>query len=94
LILFSDQLIIEMAGSSYTHNKSTPFFSAGDSDDVDDATFLKGSTGYQSSSLDERRQQLLEEKKRIEERTIQSSKRSLGLLHQSEEIGNATAQVS
>ncbi|CAL8129739.1 unnamed protein product [Orchesella dallaii] len=79
-----------MAGSSYSYDKSSPFFST---EDVDDATFLgSGRRAYESSTIDERRQQLLEEKKKIETRTLESSFRSLSLLHESEQIGNATAE--
>lgn len=82
-----------MAGpsSSYSYDKSTPFFS---SEDVDDAAFLRsGRRAYESSTVEERRQQLLEERKKIEQRTLDSSFRSLSLLRESEQIGNATAEV-
>ena len=39
------------------------------------------------------RQQLLERRKEIESRTLHSSQRSLGLLRDSEQIGQATAEV-
>src|SRR5699024_8324147 len=66
-------------------SKSTKSF---DFDDVDDSTFLnhprQGSTGYILSNnpavrLEDQRQQLLEEKQRVEERTLQSTKNSLAL---------------
>ena len=85
-----------MAGSSsFTYDKSNPFCSPEDDDDVDDATFLGNRPrAYEASSLQERREQLLAEKRRIEERTVQSSFRSIGLLRESEQIGGATAEVS
>lgn len=42
--------------------------------------------------LEEKRQQLLQKKREIEERTVQSSQRSLNLLRNSEEVGVATAE--
>lgn len=61
-------------------------------DDVDDETFLKNSrrtNGYQqpSSSLDEQIQSLQEKRRMIEERTLNSTERSIGLLRDSEQIG-------
>ncbi|ODM91973.1 Synaptosomal-associated protein 29 [Orchesella cincta] len=56
-----------MAGSSYSYDKSTPFFS------TEDAATSGG-------------------KEEIETRTLESSFRSLSLLHESEQIGNATAE--
>lgn len=80
-----------MAGSSYSYDKSAPFFST---EEVDDSTFLNsGRRAYESSSMDERRQQLLQERQKIEQRTVESSFRSLSLLHESEQIGTATAEV-
>lgn len=75
-----------------------------DEDEVDDHAFLshKGSSNYvlgdQSSGRSngndyaQKRQQLLEERRRIEERTLQSSKVSLGLIYESEKVGLATAE--
>ncbi|KAG8230473.1 hypothetical protein J437_LFUL013593 [Ladona fulva] len=91
-----------MAGFSYTSDPKSPFFAL-DEDDVDDETFLrsakKSNSGYMLSGetgedkyLEEKRLQLLERKKMIEERTIQSSQRSLGILMESEQIGVATAE--
>jgi len=81
--------------SNFSYDKSNPFFST---DDVDDATFLKGSGGgnhgraYQNSTMEDRTKQLLEERRKIEERTVQSSFRSISLLHESEQVGAATAE--
>jgi len=81
-----------MAGSSnYSYDKSNPFFADVEDDDVSDAAFLKNSRPYENSSLQDRREQLLAEKRKIEQRTVQSSIRSIGLLHESEQIGSATA---
>ncbi|XP_065333799.1 synaptosomal-associated protein 29 [Cloeon dipterum] len=73
--------------------------------DVDDDAFLRhsksGSSGYmfQSDSLsreqqdlEDRRLQLLEKRRQIEQRTVESSNRSIGLLRDSEQIGVATAE--
>jgi len=79
-----------MAGSSYSYDKSSPFFST---EEVDDAAFLSsGRRAYESSTMEERKQQLMEEKRKIEQRTLESSFRSISLLHESEQIGNATAE--
>lgn len=76
-------------------------------DDVDDFTFLQhprqGTTGYafggglsnSDDGEDKRRRQMMlvaEEKERIQRRTLESSARSLGLVHESEQIGVATAE--
>jgi synaptosomal-associated protein 29 len=77
-------------------------------EDVDDYTFLahpqqgssgyllgngqNGSTGPSNQAYLERRQQLLEERRKIEERTLESSKISLGLLYESEKVGLSTAE--
>ena len=89
--------------SNYVKGKN-PFF---EEEDVDDDAFLRhpkaGGSGYmlpQYNSQDlerqrkeeDKRQQLLMEKKRIEQSTLASSNRSLGLLHESEAIGVETAQ--
>ena len=43
---------------------------------------------------DERRRQLLLEKKQIEERTLESSQRSVAVLHETEAVGASAAEVS
>lgn len=88
-----------MASHNYLSDPKNPFFSL--EDDVDDETFLKNapvralSAGrYQNfNDITQKRQQLLQRKKEIEERTIQSSERSVSLLRDSEQIGVATAEV-
>jgi synaptosomal-associated protein 29 len=97
--------VYKMAGKQYVTDPNTPFFSV-DEDDVDDETFLRhsksGSSGYMlpnnsyhrgNSALEDSRVQLLERKKAVEERTLQSSERSISLLRDSEQIGIATAEV-
>jgi synaptosomal-associated protein 29 len=79
-----------MAGSSYNYDKSSSFFAT---EDEVDAAFLSGRRAYQSTTPAERYEQLMEEKRKIEERTVQSSFRSLSLLHESEQLGTATAEV-
>lgn len=64
---------------------------------MDDETFLKNSrrtNGYQqSSSLDEQIQSLQEKRRMIEERTLNSTERSIGLLRDSEQIGERSRFV-
>jgi synaptosomal-associated protein 29 len=87
------------------YGKSEPKFSSFDKG-VDDDSFLRhsksGSSGYMFQSddlsreqrdLETQRLQLLEKRRQIEERTIESSNRSIGLLRDSEQIGVATAEV-
>lgn len=84
---------------------SNPFFD--DDDEVDDYEFLnhpqQGHSGYmlgtansdqERSELEIRRMQLLEEKRKIEERTLQSTNNSLGLIDESEKVGILTAEVN
>lgn len=89
-----------MAGHNYLSDPKNPFFSL--EDDVDDETFLRNAPAriapagrYQNLDNDImlKRQQLLQRKKEIEERTVQSSERSVSLLRDSEQIGVATAEV-
>lgn len=47
---------------------------------------------YQTDSLEEKRLQLQQRRKEIEERTLLSTERSIGLLRESEEVGIATAE--
>lgn len=66
-------------------------------DEVSDSDFLssgppKTQGGSGTNDYQQRRQQLLEERRRIEERTLQSSKMSLGLVYESEKIGLSTAE--
>lgn len=88
-----------MASHNYLSDPKNPFFSL-EEDDVDDETFLKNAPvrstpteRYQNFDNTLRQQStLLQRKKEIEERTIQSSERSVSLLRDSEQIGVATAE--
>lgn len=91
-----------MAGQHYLSDSKNPFFEL--EDDVDDETFLKSAPTRASGSsynyvnnfdneLEVKRQQLMQRRKDIEERTIKSSERSISLLRDSEQIGAATAEV-
>lgn len=75
-----------------------------DDDDVDDDTFVnsyrsripppkpKTSSSPYIADLERQRQTMLEKQKEIEQRTLDSSTRSIGLLRESEQIGIATAE--
>ncbi|XP_053970573.1 synaptosomal-associated protein 29 [Hylaeus volcanicus] len=91
-----------MASQNYLSNPNHSFFSC--EDDMDDETFLKsapprfsGRMTYNhyynaDNELEQKHQQLLQRRKDIEDRTIQSSERSISLLRDSEQIGAATAE--
>lgn len=81
-----------------------PFYEDED-EDVDDFTFInspkQGSSGYMLGSTgdaaarregESRQQQLVEEMRRIDERTMASSERALGMVYESERIGIDTAE--
>jgi len=85
---------------------SNPFFTQTD-EDIDDDEFLKnsrrtvsttngyGGRGYGGtgqSSRPDPQEQLLQQKREIEERTLASATRSIGLLYESERTGQATAE--
>jgi synaptosomal-associated protein 29 len=74
-------------------------FSSVDSKNINDLTFAgrakQNSSLNSSNSLEdwkEKRRKLLEERREIEERTLNDSKITLGLVHESEKIGLNTAQ--
>lgn len=79
--------------------KSNPF---SEIEDVDDSTFLnhprQGQSGYvlnngsSANVWEDKRRQLLEDRRKIEEETLQSSKRTLGLLYETEKVGLSTAE--
>ncbi|KAJ3620665.1 hypothetical protein MTP99_004594 [Tenebrio molitor] len=78
--------------SNHRYVKSTNPFD--DDDDVDDETFLRNSRkpdGPQPS-FDDQLQSFQERKKAIEDRTINSTEKSLSILRDSEQIGIATAE--
>jgi len=51
-----------------------------------------GGSSNNQDNLEDRRQQLLLEKQRIEERTLQSSSRAIGMLHETEQVGISTGE--
>lgn len=79
--------------------KANPF---SEIEDVDDSTFLnhprQGQSGYvlnkdgSANVWEDKRRQLLEDRRKIEEETLQSSKRTLGLLYETEKVGLQTAE--
>lgn len=79
-----------MSGHQYVSNSSNLF----DDDDVDDETFLRNARRPQASTNPFEQQQLNYQQriKDIEERTLESSNRSLGLLRETENVGVATAE--
>lgn len=78
-----------MSGHKYTSGSANLF----DDEDVDDETFLKNSTRARGTNPFEEQQMSYHEKTRaIEERTLASSNRSLGLLYETEQVGMATAE--
>lgn len=74
-----------MSGHQYLGNGS--LFS----DDVDDETFLKNSRTKPRDDFMEQRQMYEQKRQEIENRTINSSQRSIGLLRETEQVGVATA---
>jgi len=83
-----------MAGSSsFNFSDSNPFFSSNeDEGGEEDRRFLRSRGAYDSCNMEERREQLLTERRKVEERTLQSSFRSISLLDESERVGSATAE--
>lgn len=92
-----------MSGHRYISNKTNLF-----EDDVDDDTFVNSYQGRRQphpqpkppstpygghlGDLERQRQSMLERQREIEQRTLDSSARSIGLLRDSEQIGIATAE--
>ncbi|KAK6620962.1 hypothetical protein RUM43_011261 [Polyplax serrata] len=90
--------------ANYKSNPSNSFFAF--EDDIDDEKFLKNSRNYSytgqpngnsfysspQGSFEDKKAQLLERKKAIENETLESTERSLYLLRESEETGIATAE--
>ncbi|KAL0867704.1 hypothetical protein ABMA27_008438 [Loxostege sticticalis] len=93
-----------MSGHKYLGNSNSLF----EDDDVDDDTFVnsyrsripppqpKPASSYGGgghiADLERQRQAMLERQREIEQRTLDSSSRSIGLLRDSEQIGIATAE--
>lgn len=95
-----------MSNNRYVSNSSRGIF---DDDDVDDNEFLsriRPSTGYRNDRLDKQfgnqelesahrqKQQVVETTRDVEQRSLQSTERTLRLLRESENIGTATAEVN
>ncbi|XP_070500124.1 synaptosomal-associated protein 29 [Chironomus tepperi] len=76
-----------MSGHQYFSNGNSLF-----SDDVDDETFLKNARVKPKDDYLEQRQLYEQKRKEIENRTLDSSQRSIGLLRETEQVGIATAQ--
>lgn len=77
-----------MSGHKYTANAN--LF---DDDDIDDETFLKNSTrARHTNPFDDQQMSYQDKTRAIEERTLASSSRSLGLLYETEQVGIATAE--
>ena len=78
--------------SNHRYVKSTNPFE--DDDDVDDETFLRNSrrTNGTQPSFEDQLQTFQERKREIEERSINSTQKSLSILRDSEQIGIATAE--
>ncbi|XP_049879175.1 synaptosomal-associated protein 29 [Pectinophora gossypiella] len=92
-----------MSGHKYISNPSNLF----EDDDVDDDTFVNSyrsripppqprpsapAYGGHIGELERQKQQMLQRQREIEQRTLDSSARSVGLLRESEQIGIATAE--
>lgn len=77
-----------------------PFFED-DTDDVDDFTFLSrakqnsaGATfGGQQNLVNNQREQLLQERRQLEDSILQGSNSAVRVLYDTEEVGIATAEV-
>lgn len=76
-----------MSGHRYLSNSNNLF----EDDDVDDETFLKNSR-RSTNPFDEPQLNYAQRTREIEERTLASSNRSLGLLYETEQVGIATAE--
>jgi len=77
-------------------------------EEIDDDAFLRhptsGSSGFilpqhnqqggtnQGNNLDQKRQELMQKRREIEERTLASSERGIGVLYESEKVGLQTAE--
>jgi len=97
----SHVVVLKMADRYKGPADNRPFF-----DEIDDYTFLshpqQGSSGYvfddektrrlEAEKQARKQQQIMEEMQRIQERTVESSARSLGLVYESEEVGVQTAE--
>lgn len=89
----------------YSVNPNKPAFSMLDDDDIaseflntSSATYLAadklppGPEQQAANEAEMRRQELLKQMRQVEQRTLESSKRSIGMLHESEKVGIETAE--
>lgn len=92
-----------MSKNRYVNDTSRGIFD--EDDDVDDDEFLsrvRPNMGYRNNLLgnqelenaQRQKQQVIETTKDVEQRTLQSTERTLRLLRESENIGSATAEVN
>lgn len=96
-----------MSNNRFVNNSSKGLFD--DEDDVDDNEFLSRvrpnvdyrhdilvkNVGNQSlENAHRQKQQIIETTKEVEQKTLQSTERTLRLLRESENIGTATAEVN
>lgn len=97
-----------MSKNQYLSNSKSPFFAVEDDVDDETflnhrPTYMMSNSGnynssgyntnaYQHNDILEVKEQLLQKRREIEERTVESSQRSLNLLRNSEEVGAATAE--
>lgn len=77
-----------MSGHQYLSNSNNLF----EDDDVDDETFLKNSRRGTNPFEEPQKLDYAQRTREIEERTLASSNRSLGLLYETEQVGIATAE--
>lgn len=77
-----------MSGHQYLSNSNNLF----EDDDVDDETFLKNSRRGTNPFEEPQQLDYVQRTREIEERTLASSNRSLGLLYETEQVGIATAE--
>jgi len=96
-----------MSNNRYVSNSSRGIFD--DDDDVDDSEFMsrvRPNVGYRNDLLGNnfgnqelenthrQKQQIVETTRDVEQKTLQSTERTLRLLRESENIGTATAEVN
>lgn len=96
-----------MSKNRYVSNSSRGIFD--EDDDVDDNEFLsrvRPNLGYRNDLLgntygnqelenaQRQKQQVIETTRDVEQKTLQSTQRTLRLLRESEDIGTATAEVN
>lgn len=78
-----------MAGHQYIPNNGGSLW---EDDDIDDDTFLQNGNKSNGNNGQSELEQIQAKKLEIEQRTLLSTNRSLGLLHETEQCGIATAE--